>query len=202
MTTAEASIQPPFYDELFASFAGLAALRGVITHGPLDTVYEAGRDGTRTPEGAVVDGFDYHINASALPQAIRDIGIDRLYIGSYASTVVGDTVWDEQVWIYIHDHIGLNTYATFTKARLTGTIDLMTDIEADPSPHIVTETNLSNAEKLDIVARIFCGDRALLDLDGPTGAFARSTLLRLTESHEPNISDIELLRFIASKLET
>jgi hypothetical protein len=77
MASPEHSNPPSIYSELFVGFAGMAAARGTITYGPLESSLEPGKDGTRMPDGEMAFGFDYAVNTEDLPPIIRELGIDK-----------------------------------------------------------------------------------------------------------------------------
>lgn len=194
MTSPEQADAPSLYDELFVGFGNIAA-QGTIDYGPLDGSFAAGNDGTRTPEGDVASGFDYTITGDALPQAIREKGIDEVGVWKYACAIVGDEIWPERVWVNIHESIGLSKVITFSKERGEITATLSVDPDSD-SEDTVSPPPWTTA----VIEGLMRGETHWLDLEGPEGDFARLMHVGLTAPNEPGPDEFELLSFILQEL--
>jgi hypothetical protein len=201
MSVGEQGTQPPsLYNELFTGFAGMAALHGAINHGPLDAAQEPGKNGTLTPDGGQATGFDYVISEEQIPSSLQLKGIDKLSIGSYTSTAMGDSVWPERTWVHVHEKVGLTRYVMFSRGS-RGEIEADFSLEADPFDRVENNSDISDKEKDEIMQALFAGDGSWLRFEGPAGDFARAIHLRLTAPDEPDASDIELLQEILAELE-
>ncbi len=201
MYSSEQGAQNPFNNELFAGFAGIAALYGEKNHGPLDPVLDPGRDGSLMPNGEPAIGFDYIITPENLPPAIRIMGIDQLTIGSFSRTVMGDSIWEARAWVHIHEDSGVTKIITFEKDelsdRVSAFLDITADLEAAPRPEIA----ITDANKNIISDDILRGNH-WLKLDGPKGDYARIIRTLLIAPYEPDADDITLVRWILAELDS
>jgi hypothetical protein len=201
MSTGEHIVQPPFYDELFNGFAGMAIMRGLANYGPLDPALEPGNDGTITPDGEQAYGFDYVINADKLPQAIIEIGIDEVEIGTYASTIVEGKIWPARVWISTHEQVGITKAITFYKDKTPTRISATLNVEADtvPVPKL-NDQRLTPEQRNEIINDLFSGQQCWLRLEGGAGNFARAAHLVLSTQIELDAYDTDSLRDILAVL--
>lgn len=202
MYSSERGAQNPFNNELFAGFAGTAALYGEKNHGPLDPVLDPGRDGSLMPNGEPAIGFDHVITPENLPQAIRMMGIDQLTIGSFSRTVMGDSIWGARAWVHIHEDSGVTKIITFEKDeqsdRVGAFLDISADSEATPRPEIA----ITDANKNIITDDILRGKHHWLRLDGPEGDYARILHILLIAPYEAYPDDITLVRWILAELDS
>jgi hypothetical protein len=192
-------LQPPFYEELFTGFVGLAALHGAVQYDQLDPHQPPGKDGALTPDGQRAHRSEYEIPEAELPDTLRQRGIDLVKIGYSTVALVGDDIWPERVSVHLHEALGITKRAVF---RNEGVISATVDVEADETPDLTQGSTLSAAEQDEIRTDMFSGRRRWLSLDGPAGDFARELHVFFSADDEPSADDIELLRFVLSELET
>lgn len=57
----------PLYHTLFTSFAGMAAVHGVLSNESFDTSFAPGQDGTLTPDGQAAQSLEHSIPSDQLP---------------------------------------------------------------------------------------------------------------------------------------
>jgi hypothetical protein len=190
-------LQPPFYEELFTGFVGLAALHGTIQYDQLDPHQPPGQDGTLMPDGQRAYRSAYEIPEAELPDALRQRGVDLVKIGYSTAALVGDDMWPERVSVDVHETIGVAKRAVF---RNEGLISATVDVKADETPDLTEDDTLSAAEQDEIRTDMFSGRRYWLDLDGPAGDFARRLHVFFTADDTPSADDIELFRFVLSEL--
>lgn len=192
-------LQPPFYEELFTGFAGFVALNGAIQYDQLDPHQPPGKDGTLMPDGQRAYRSEHEILEDALPDTLRQKGIDLVKIGYSTVALVGDDVWPERVSVSVHEALGVTKRAVFRKESV---VSATVDVEADEVPDSTQSSTLSDVEQDEIRTDMFSGRRHWLSLDGPAGDFARELHVFFTADDEPSADDIEMFRFVLSELET
>lgn len=194
MTLGE-RINPPFYDELFAGFAGMAAVRGAVNYDPLDSSFEPGDDGTLTPEGEPAPHYEYEVRGNELPDPVKDLDIDQIKVVFNSRMIFGGQINPERVSAEAHLLDGTSKTLSLIREK-DGEINALLWNEADndeeePSGPSIGE-GLSDSERQAILFDVLGGNTDLLEEASPAGELARSIFLRVSTLGPPDIDDIEL----------
>lgn len=193
---------PPFYDELFAGFAGMAAARGAINYDPLDRALEPGNDGSLTAAGERAYAYEYALNADELPKSIRDMGIDRIEVESHTTRVYDDSIWPERVSMLIRRDIGITTMLGIE--REAGAVSMYRDLSVHDDSRDVADfivgKGLSDQERDEILMDVLNHRHHWLDQDGPAGEYARAAYVHLNTPDSVDAEDIDMLRKILEEL--
>lgn len=193
---ANNELQPPFYQELFDGFSGIALERGVKSL-QRDSALEPGKDGSLTPTGEPAWHYTFTIDSGSMPPSLME-EYSNVEISHVAENIFDASISPEAVLVYLD--LKDKTRKTYDLRKRLGNVAIYLNENIHAEDIRPQTFDVAEEVQDEILDELLHGDASLLLGEGPKSEFARAVHLKFNEPDEVTPDDIDELRRILSAL--